>query len=72
MGTPIKPHFRRTTILLRYILAAFFILAGANHYRGPRTYIEVSPRWLPWPAALNVVAGSSEILLVVHFADFPR
>jgi uncharacterized membrane protein len=49
-------------IIFRWILAAFFIGAGINHFRTPDVYIAMIPPWLPWPAALNLVAGTCEIL----------
>lgn len=45
----------------RYFLAAFFIAAGANHYRDPATYLSMMPPWLPWPEALNLISGAAEI-----------
>jgi len=48
--------------LLRLILALFFILAGMNHFRMPAAYASMVPPWLPFPAALSVIAGIFEIL----------
>lgn len=45
----------------RYLLAAFFIVAGANHFRDPATYLSMMPPWLPWPEALNLISGAAEI-----------
>jgi len=47
---------------LRWVLAVFFVAAGANHFRAPALYLGMMPPWLPWPALLNVVAGAAEIL----------
>jgi len=49
-------------IIFRWILALFFIAAGANHFRTPGLYIAMIPPWMPWPAALNVISGAAEIL----------
>ena len=46
----------------RWILALFFIVAGANHFRSPALYLSMMPDWLPWPHAANVVSGLGEIL----------
>jgi len=47
---------------LRVLLAAFFILAGANHFRMPGLYLGMMPPWVPWPSGLSAVAGACEIL----------
>jgi uncharacterized membrane protein len=47
--------------LSRYLLAAFFIVAGANHFRDPATYLSMMPPWLPAHGALNFISGASEI-----------
>ena len=49
-------------ILLRWLLAAFFVLAGLNHFREPAVYEGMMPPSLPWPAALIAVSGACEIL----------
>ena len=46
---------------LRWVLAAFFVVAGANHFRTPEIYLGMMPPWLPWPAMLNALAGGAEI-----------
>jgi uncharacterized membrane protein len=49
------------TILL-WLLAIFFIAAGANHFRDPAFYLPMMPAWLPWPQVLIHVSGVAEIL----------
>jgi uncharacterized membrane protein len=51
-----------TRTLFLWFLAAFFIVAGMNHFRAPSVYVAMIPPWLPWPSALNAVAGACEIL----------
>lgn len=48
--------------IFRWVLAVFFVVAGANHFRMPELYLGMMPTWLPWPAGLNVIAGIAEIL----------
>lgn len=48
--------------VLRWVLAAGFIVAGANHFRAPETYLGMMPTWLPWPETMNAIAGAAEIL----------
>ena len=47
---------------MRWVLAAFFVLAGLNHFRSPGVYAGMMPAWLPWPAALVGVSGACEVL----------
>jgi uncharacterized membrane protein len=47
---------------LRWVLAIFFVMAGAKHFRDPMTYLGMMPPWLPQPEAANVVSGAAEIL----------
>ncbi len=46
----------------RWLAAGFFVIAGVNHFWSPAIYLGMMPRWLPWPAALNVISGGAEIL----------
>jgi uncharacterized membrane protein len=48
--------------LFRWLLVAFFVTAGLNHFREPSIYVGMIPRWLPYPYFLNAVAGTSEVL----------
>jgi uncharacterized membrane protein len=49
-------------LVLRWVLAAFFIVAGANHFRTPAIYYGMMPGWVTWPVTANVVSGLAEIL----------
>jgi uncharacterized membrane protein len=49
-------------IILRWLLAAFFVVAGLNHFREPTVYLGMMPPRLPWPAALIAVSGAFEVL----------
>jgi uncharacterized membrane protein len=51
-----------TRIFFRWVLAVFFVLAGANHFRMPETYLSMIPPMLPWPTALNDISGAAEML----------
>ena len=49
-------------VTLRWLLAIFFIAAGANHFHSPQIYLGMMPPWLPWPETLNEISGAAEIL----------
>jgi uncharacterized membrane protein len=57
-----RMHSHRTAKIVRWILAVFFVAAGANHFRSPETYLGMMPAWLPAPLTVNAVAGVAEIL----------
>ena len=46
----------------RWLLAAFFIAAGANHFRDPAFYLPAMPSWLPWHQQLLDLSGVAEIV----------
>ena len=46
----------------RLLLAAFFILAGINHFICPSIYLSIVPTYLPWPETLVVISGVAEII----------
>ncbi len=50
---------RRTFL---WLLALFFVLAGANHFRSPEKYLAIMPPWLPAPEWMNWISGTAEIL----------
>ncbi|HVW94569.1 MAG TPA: MauE/DoxX family redox-associated membrane protein [Mucilaginibacter sp.] len=39
-----------------------YLIAGANHFRSPGTYIPLIPEYLPLPELLNTIAGFFELL----------
>ena len=47
--------------LSRILLGIAFIIAGANHFRDPATYVSMMPPWLPSPEMLNIISGAAEI-----------
>ena len=48
--------------LSRWILGAFFIAAGINHFLSPEVYVAMIPPALPSPYLLNAFSGAAEIL----------
>ncbi|MES2658341.1 MAG: hypothetical protein V4689_06970 [Verrucomicrobiota bacterium] len=43
------------------ILAAFFTVAGANHFISPGTYLPMMPDYLPWHLTLVYASGMAEM-----------
>ncbi|MES2701527.1 MAG: DoxX family protein [Bacteroidota bacterium] len=53
----------------RYVFAAFYVLAGINHFIRPQFYLEIMPAIIPWPKEMVYISGGCEILgglLVLH------
>jgi len=48
-------------LIFRVLLGAFFVVAGANHFRSPEIYLGMMPGWLPSPLLLVNISGIAEI-----------
>ncbi len=46
-----------------FIMAAFYVLAGTNHFINPNFYKAIMPPWLPWHCFLIYFSGVCEIIL---------
>lgn len=49
----------------RWLLALFFVIAGANHFLNEGWYLRIMPAWIPleWHAALVRLSGAGEMAL---------
>lgn len=52
----------RWRLVLRWALAAVYLVAGIGHLRAPETFLLIVPDWVPAPRALILVTGVCEIL----------
>ncbi|MBA3243383.1 MAG: DoxX family membrane protein [Acidobacteria bacterium] len=50
-------------LILKYLFAAFFVLAGLNHFINPDFYLKIMPLYLPWHLLLVYLSGVVEIVL---------
>jgi uncharacterized membrane protein len=57
--------------IARNILAAFFTLAGLNHFVMPAFYLPLIPDYLPSPDHINTMAGIVEIILGIGLLIAP-
>jgi uncharacterized membrane protein len=48
--------------LMKYLLAVFFVFAGANHFRDSEFYLAMMPSYLPWHVPLVYLSGVFEML----------
>ena len=57
-----RPISGRARAILRWLLTAFMVAAGVNHFLVPATYAAMIPDVLPSHAVLVFVSGVAEIL----------
>ena len=55
--------FLNVSGIFQLILAAFFIYAGISHFRIPKFFLSITPKWVPNPELVNKIVGAAEILL---------
>ena len=52
---------QRLNLVLKWLFAIFFVLAGLNHFRSTDFYLRMMPPYLPWHLALVQISGVAEI-----------
>lgn len=58
-----KRDMRRIKIILKYLFAISFVLAGFNHFINTAFYLKIMPPFLPWHRPLVYLSGVIEIAL---------
>jgi uncharacterized membrane protein len=58
-----KEIMDKLKLAFQYLLAIFFILAGANHFLNADFYLKMMPPYLPWHLFLVYLSGVFEIIL---------
>jgi uncharacterized membrane protein len=48
-------------IILRWLAAVFFVMAGTFHFLKPEMYLQIMPPYFPAPQLLVAVSGAAEI-----------
>ncbi|PSR12177.1 MAG: DoxX family protein [Bacteroidetes bacterium] len=46
-----------------FLMAAIYIFAGYSHFRNPKFFLKITPRWVPQPERVNLLVGGIEIIL---------
>jgi uncharacterized membrane protein len=54
---------------LRWVLAIFYLLAGAIHLARPAPFLTIMPAWVPAPEAVVLWTGVAEILGAIGLAQ---
>jgi len=58
-----------TRLVLRWLLAAFYGLAGVIHLIRPAPFLTIMPSWVPAPEAVVLWTGVAEILGAIGLAQ---
>lgn len=45
------------------VMAALYVFAGISHFRTPKFFLKITPKWVPYPEKVNILVGILEILL---------
>jgi uncharacterized membrane protein len=54
---------RKIKLILKFLLAILFVLAGFNHFFNTAFYLRIVPSYLPWHLLLVYLSGLVEIIL---------
>ena len=46
-----------------YFMASIYILAGIMHFKNPKFFLAITPKWVPSPDKINILVGIIEIAL---------
>ncbi len=49
-------------LIVRWVLALFYLVAGVAHLRSPGGFLAITPGWVPYPEAVVALTGIAEIL----------
>jgi uncharacterized membrane protein len=61
---PMTPQSSRCNTLrapMRWLLAAFYCVAGIAHLNAPDAFLAIVPQWVPWPRETILVTGVCEM-----------
>ncbi len=47
------------------LMAALYCFAGITHFRKPKMYLAITPKWVPHPEKVNILVGVIEIVLSI-------
>ena len=49
-------------LIVRWLLALFYLVAGVAHLRSPGGFLAITPGWVPYPEGVVALTGIAEIL----------
>jgi uncharacterized membrane protein len=51
----------RIRSVMRWAMAALYLVAGAAHLSTPEPFLAITPDWVPWPRAVIALTGMCEL-----------
>lgn len=45
------------------MMSAFYCFAGVSHFRKPKFFLKITPKWVPYPQKVNILVGIIEVML---------
>ncbi|MEG3089174.1 DoxX family protein [Sphingomonas sp. PB4P5] len=61
MLQPLSPRTERTRRILRWTLAAAYLVAGIAHVAIPQPFLKITPAWVPYPSQIILITGLCEL-----------
>jgi uncharacterized membrane protein len=58
-------------VIMRFLLATIYFVAGVVHIRSPGGFLQITPTWVPWASAVVLMTGVCEIAGAVTLAFMP-
>lgn len=58
--------------IMRWLLAAIYLVAGVIHVRSPAGFVAITPAWVPVPEKVVLLTGLCEVAGAVALALIPR
>jgi len=56
-----SPRLDKPRTVMRWIMAAFYLVAGVGHLARPEAFLPIVPAWVPWPREIVLLTGVCEI-----------
>lgn len=56
-----RPRVETARTILRWVLAAAFLVAGVLHIRSPAPFLAITPAWVPMPGMVILLTGIAEV-----------
>lgn len=47
------------------LMIFFYLSAGISHFKNPIFFIKITPKWVLFPKAVNIIIGLAEIILAI-------
>jgi uncharacterized membrane protein len=52
----------KARLIMRWVMAAFYAVAGLGHITMPGAFLPIVPDWVPWPREVILVTGLCELM----------